>query len=326
MMRAAYYEANGAARDVLQVAMVERPEPAAGEVRVRLATSGVNPSDVKSRAGTNRKMAYPRVIPHSDGAGTIDAVGAGVDPARIGERVWIWNGQWKRPFGTAAEFIALPAIQAATLPPETSFEAGACLGIPALTAWHAVMQDGPVAGQTILVSGGAGAVSHYAIQFAKAAGATVLTTVSGPGKAAHALAAGADHAINYRQEDVGARVRDLTGGAGCDRVIELDITANARLLPVVLAPRGTVVVYGIGGAEAPLPAPFCLFTSATVKFFLVYELTAAERARAVAGVNGMLAAGRLQHAIGRTLPLDRIAEAHEAVEQGAVVGNVVLTL
>lgn len=159
-------------------------------------------------------------------------------------------------------------------------------------------------------------MSHYAIQFAKAGGATVLTTVSGPEKAAHATAAGADHVINYRQEDVGARVQELTGGRGVDRVIELDITANARLLPGVLAPRGTVVVYGIGGAEAALPAPFCLFTSATVKFFLVYELTAAEREAAVAGVNGMLAAGRLVHAIGRTLPLERIAEAHELVEQG----------
>ena len=325
-MRAAYYEANGAARDVLVVGEMDRPEPAAGEVRVRLATSGVNPSDVKSRAGANRKMAYPHVVPHSDGAGTIEAVGAGVDPGRIGERVWIWNGQWRRPFGTAAEFIALPAIQAAHLPDGTSFEAGACLGIPALTARHAVSIDGPVAGQSILVSGGAGAVSHYAIQFAKAGGATVLTTVSGPEKAAHAAAAGADHIINYRQEDVGARVQELTGGRGVDRVIELDITANARLLPGVLAPRGTVVVYGIGGAEAALPAPFCLFTSATVKFFLVYELTAAEREAAVAGVNGMLAAGRLVHAIGRTLPLEQIAEAHELVEQGAVVGNVVLTL
>lgn len=325
-MRAGYYEANGAARDVLQVGKMDRPEPGDGEVRVRLATSGVNPSDVKSRAGTNRKLAYPRVVPHSDGAGTIDAVGAGVDPARIGERVWVWNGQWRRPFGTAAEYIAVPAIQAAALPDGTSFEAGACLGIPALTAWHAIHLDGPVAGQTILVAGGAGAVSHYAIQFAKAAGATVLTTVSGPEKAAHALLAGADHAINYRAEDVGERVKDLTDGRGVDRVIELDITANAALLPGVLAPRGTVVVYGIGGAEAPLPAPFCLFSSATVKFFLVYELTAAERAAAVAGVNAMLAAGRLHHAIGLTLPLEQIAEAHEAVEQGRVMGNVVLTL
>ncbi len=325
-MQAAYYEANGAARDVLRLGQMEQPEPGPGEVRVRLATSGVNPSDVKSRAGSNRKLAYPRIIPHSDGAGTIEAVGAGVDPARRGQRVWTWNGQWKRPFGTAAEFIVLPAIQAAHLPDAASFEAGACLGIPALTAWHAVHIDGRVTGQSILVAGGAGAVSDYAIQFAKAGGATVLTTVSGPEKAAHAKAAGADHVINYREEDVGARVKELTGGRGVDRVIELDITANARLLPGVLAARGTVVVYGIGGAEAPLPAPFCLFASATVKFFLVYELTQAERASAVAGVHAMLADGRLRHAVGLTLPLDRIAEAHEAVEQGRVIGNVVLTI
>ena len=323
-MRAAFYEANGAARDVLQLGDLPMPEPGPGEVRVRLAASGVNPSDVKSRAG--RKPAFPRIIPHSDGAGTIDAVGAGVDPARIGQRVWVWNGQWKRPFGTAAEAIVLPAIQAVHLPDAVAFEAGACLGIPALTAWHAVHVEGPVAGRTVLVSGGAGAVSHYAIQFAKAAGATVLTTISGPEKAAHAKEAGADHAINYREEDVGQRVKELTAGHGADRVIELDITANARLLPDVLAVRGTVVVYGIGGAEAPLPAPFCLFASATVKFFLVYELTAAERASAVAGVNGMMAEGRLRHAVGRVLPLERIVEAHEAVERGSVIGNVVLTI
>lgn len=325
-MRAAYYEANGAAREVLRLGDLPDPAPGPGEVRVRLATSGVNPSDVKSRAGSNRRMAYPRVVPHSDGAGVIDQAGAGVDPARVGERVWIWNGQWKRAQGTAAEFIVVPAIQAAHLPDQVSFEAGACLGIPALTAWHAVHIDGAVDGRTILVSGGAGAVAHYAIQFAKAAGATVLSTVSGPEKAAHAAGAGADHVVNYRAEDVGARVKALTGGRGVDRVIELDITANARLLPEVLAPRGTVVVYGIGGAEAPLPAPFCLFSSATVKFFLVYELTAAERARAVAGVHGLMAAGRLRHAVGRVLPLDRIADAHEAVEQGAVIGNVVLAI
>jgi NADPH:quinone reductase len=162
-MRAAYYEANGPAEQVLKVGEVATPKPAAGEVRVRLATSGVNPSDVKTRAGTARKIAFPRVIPHSDGAGTIEAVGEGVSPSRVGERVWIWNGAWKRPFGTAAEYIALPARQAVTLPAAVSFEAGACLGIPALTAYHAVTIDGPVNGQTILIHAGAGrsAITRY---------------------------------------------------------------------------------------------------------------------------------------------------------------------
>ncbi|MGE0718014.1 MAG: NADPH:quinone reductase [Alphaproteobacteria bacterium] len=325
-MKAAYYEANGAAREVLRVDDVPAPDPGPGEVLVRLATSGVNPSDVKSRAGSNRKIAFPRVIPHSDGAGTIQRVGPGVAEARVGERVWVWNGQWKRAFGTAAEAIVLPSAQAVTLPASVDFAAGACLGIPALTAWHGVMGDGPVAGQTILVSGGAGAVGHYCVQIAKAGGATVIATVSGPEKAAHAAAGGADHVINYRTEDVGARVREITGGAGVDRVVEMDITANARLLPGVLAQRGVVSVYGIGGPEAALPAPFCLFAAATIRFFLVYELTPSERTAAISGLTRLMGERRLSHAVAATLPLDRIAEAHEMVEQGRAMGNVVLTL
>ena len=177
-MRAAYYEKNGSAAEVLHVGEVDTPKPGPGEVRVRLKTSGVNPSDVKTRAGTARKIAFPRVIPQSDGAGEIDMVGEGVAPSRIGERVWTWNGAWKRPFGTAAEYIVLPAAQAVPLPGPISFEAGACLGIPALTAWHAIDIAGTRDGTTLLIAGGAGAVAHYAIQFAKARGATVIATVS----------------------------------------------------------------------------------------------------------------------------------------------------
>src|SRR5262245_44402908 len=194
-MRAAYYETNGAARAVLRVGEVETPQPGRGEVRVRLAVSGVNPSDVKSRAGLTRKIAFPRVIPHSDGAGVIEAVGNGVPPARVGERVWVWNGQWRRAFGTAAEAIVLPAEQAVPLPASVSMEAAACLGIPAYTAYQAVELAGLQGGSTVLVAAGAGAVGHYAIQLAKKKGATVLTTVSSPAKAELARKAGADHAI-----------------------------------------------------------------------------------------------------------------------------------
>ena len=172
-MRAAYYEKNGSAKEVLHVAEVETPKPGPGEVQIRLQTSGVNPSDVKTRAGSARKIAFPRVIPHSDGAGEIDAVGAGVAKSRVGERVWTWNGQWKRPFGTAAEYITLPEIPAVKLPDAISFEAGACLGIPALTAWHAIDIAGTTKGTTLLIAGGAGAVAHYAIQFARARGAKI---------------------------------------------------------------------------------------------------------------------------------------------------------
>jgi NADPH2:quinone reductase len=322
VMRAAYYEKNGAASEVLHVGEVETPKPGPGEVRIRLATSGVNPSDVKNRAGLTRKIAFPRVIPHSDGAGEIDMVGAGVAASRVGERVWTWNGQWKRPFGTAAEYIALPEIQAVRLPAAVSFEAGACLGIPALTAWHAVDIAGTRSGTTLLIAGGAGAVAHYAIQFAKARGASVITTVSSAAKARIAREAGADHTIDYKTENVGERVMALAKG-GADAVIELDLTANASLLPGILRPRGTLVVYGTG-PQVQFPGAFCLVNNITVKFLLVYELTAEERARAVADITRMLEADRLTHNVAASFPLAEIVAAHQTVEQGGAVGNVVM--
>jgi NADPH:quinone reductase len=230
-MRAAYYERNGTAREVLRVDDVETASPGPGEVRVKLATSGVNPSDVKSRQGATRKIAWPRVIPQSDGAGVIDQVGDGVPKARTGERVWVWNGQWKRASGTAAEFITVPAAQAVKLPDKVSFEAGACLGIPAMTAYHAVALSEATKGTTLLVAGGAGSVSQYVIQFAKMAGATVLTTISSPDKAKAAREAGADHTIDYKRENVGERVMALTGKNGVDAIIEMDFAANAHLIP-----------------------------------------------------------------------------------------------
>jgi NADPH2:quinone reductase len=323
-MRAAYYEKNGSAAEVLHVAEVDTPQPGPGEVRIKLKTSGVNPSDVKTRAGAARKIAFPRVIPQSDGAGVIDTVGAGVSASRVGERVWTWNGAWKRPFGTAAEYIVLPQAQAVRLPDAISFEAGACLGIPALTAWHAIDIAGTSSGTTLLIAGGAGAVSHYAIQFAKARGANVITTVSSPEKAKIAREAGADHTIDYKTENVGERVMALTKG-GVDAVIELDLTANAALLPSVLRPYGTVVVYGTS-PQVQFPGSFCLVNNITVKFMLVYELTAEARTRAIDDITRMMEAGRLMHNIAATFPLADIVTAHETVEQGKAIGNVVMVI
>src|SRR5262245_48894973 len=219
-MRAAWYERNGPAREVLTVGDMANPDPGPGEVRVRIVASAVNPSDWKSRSGT-RPMAFPRVIPHSDGAGVIDRVGAGVPTRRVGERVWIWNAQWKRPFGTAAELVRLPSQQAVRLPANVGFEEGACLGIPALTAHRAATADGPIAGRSVLVGGGAGAVGRYAIQFAKLLGAgPVIATVSIAAKAAQARSAGADLTINYNAESVADRTMEATAGRGVDRVIE----------------------------------------------------------------------------------------------------------
>jgi len=295
-------------------------------VRVRLATSGVNPSDVKSRrAAATGKIAFPRIVPHSDGAGTIDAVGDGVAASRVGERVWTWNGQWRRAFGTAAEFIALPSAQAVHLPDNTPFDAGACLGIPALTALHALLTDGGVSGRRVLVTGGAGSVGHYAVQFARLLGAAqVLATVSSEEKAAHALAGGADLAINYRQEDVPERVAALTGGRGVDRVVEVDVSGNAAALPSVLAPGGICAVYGANGPSAEIAFGPSILKGIAFRFFIVYELDAAQRAAAIGALNGWLEAGLVRHTVAARVPLAECAAAHRAVQEGEYVGNVVL--
>jgi len=323
-MQAAFYDRNGAAREVLQIGEIETPHAGPSEVRVKLAASGVNPSDVKSRQGSTRKIAFPRVIPHSDGAGEIDEVGDGVPKSRVGERVWVWNGQWKRAYGTAAEFVVLPAAQAVPLPDKIGFEAGACLGIPAMTASHAVVLSKAGKDATLFVAGGGGAVSQYIIQFAKAKGAKVIATVSSPEKARIAREAGADHTVDYKRENVGDRVMDITGKRGVDAVIEMDLTANAKLIPGVLRPKGTVVIYGTG-PDAVLPAAFCLVNSICLQFFLVYELDSAERARAIAAIDDGLKSGSLLNRVARpTYPLTETVVAHEAVERGTV-GNVVVT-
>lgn len=324
-MKAAYYRRRGPAREVLEIGEVPLGEPGAGEVRVRLKASGVNPSDWKSRAGVTvaAPPAVP-VIPHSDGAGEIDAVGAGVDPRRLGERVWVWNGQWNRPHGTAAEAIVLPAAQAVPLPATVSYDEGACFGIPLMTATQAVRLSGVEPVGTVLIHGGAGAVAHYAIQVARAAGVRVLSTVSSEPKARAALEAGAEAAIDYRTERVGERVRALTAGRGVDAIIDVNYSANAALVPELLRPHGRVVVYGTNDAECTVPVLWMMRNSITVQSFLVYDLSAADRTAVLSAIDAALRAGSLRHRVALVLPLDDIAAAHEAVERGAVIGNVVL--
>ena len=242
----------------------------------------------------------------------------------FGERVWIWNGQWKRPFGTAAEFIVLPAAQAVPLPDKASFEAGACLGIPAMTAVHAVTLANVTKDMTLFVSGGAGAVSQYVIQFAKAKGANIITTVSSADKAKTAQEAGADATIDYKRENVGERVMDITGKRGVDAIIELDLTANAKLIPGILRPKGSVTIYGTG-PDVSLPAAFCLVNSIRLQFFLVYELDAGERERALSAINDAIQAGQLLNRVAQpTYALADTMAAHEAVERGTL-GNVIVT-
>ena len=327
-MRAAFYDRTGPAREVLQLGEIETPQPAPGQVRVRLSASGVNPSDVKSRAGARtRILPFPRIIPHSDGAGSIDAVGAGVSPERVGQRVWIWNAAWGRPSGTAAQYVVLPEAQAVELPANIAMDAGACLGIPALTAWHAVNVDGGVGGKTVLIAGGAGAVGHYAIQIARAMGARrILTTISSPDKARLAVSAGADVAIDYRTEDAAARIAGETEGGGVDRVIEVDFGVNVALDAQAIRAEGDIVVYGSAAPEIAVPFVPMILKNVRLRFFIVYNLSAADRTSAIAGLTDLLRRGRLVHNIAQRLPLDRIAEAHELVEGGRAIGNVVLQI
>jgi len=241
--------------------------------------------------------------------------------------VWVWNAAWKRAFGTAAQYVVLPAGQAVLLPPGVAFDAGACLGIPALTALHAMRMDGGVDGKSVLVTGGAGAVGHYAVQMAKMAGARkVMATVSSEAKAMLALQAGADEVIDYRSEDVAARVLAGTGGQGVDRVIEVDFAANVNASLAAVRAEGDIVVYGSGRPEIAVPFFPSIVKNIRVRFFIVYNLTTADRAAAIAQLTAWLRDGHLQHNITARLPLDSIAEAHELVEGGRAIGNVVLQI
>lgn len=326
-MRAVWYERTGPAAAVLRLGDIETPQPGPGEVRVRLHASGVNPSDVKSRSGVRGPIAFPRVIPHSDGAGEIEAVGEGVSAARIGTRVWVWNAAYRRPFGTCAEFVCLPEGQAVPLPQGTSFEAGACLGIPGSTACHAVFADGDVTGQTVLVTGGAGAVGHYAIQLARWGGARVIATVSGPEKAAAAAAAGAHAVINYRDGDVAAAILAANAGRPVDRVVEVEFGGNLPVTSAVIGDGGVIAAYGsMADAEPKLPFYPLMFRHVTLRMLLVYLLSAKERAATVARLTAALEAGALQHALAATFDLTESARAHEAVESGRLIGNSVITI
>lgn len=323
-MQAAWYEKNGAAHDVLQVGVKPTPEAQAGEVRVRIMCSGVNPSDVKSRAGS-RPVREGYVIPHSDGAGIIDQVGPGVTTHKVGDRVWTWNAQYQRPHGTAAESITLPAHLAVPLPQTVSFEAGACLGVPALTAIHAIELAALEPGDVVLVIGGTSGVGFYAAQIARARGARVIATVGSERKAAFLHDAGFSDTVLYKEESVVERVRALTDGAGVNAIIDMDFSTSAALVDQgVLASHGRFVCFGSNNrGTVPVNYATWLPRSLSLHFFLVYELTPKQRQRALDGLQEMLAAGTLRHHIGPTFALSDIVASHQAVENGAF-GNVVV--
>ena len=325
-MRAAFYERTGPAQEVLSVGRLPVPIPECGEVLVRIHASGVNPSDVKTRAGRMRATTeFPRIVPHSDGAGVIEAVGHGVSDSRIGQRVWLRNAQWKRPGGTAAEFTALPADQAVPLPDHVSFGEGACLGVPGLTAWVAAMEGGPALGRDLLVHGGAGAVGSLAIAIAMEAGARVIATASSDEKAAIATAAGADVVIRYRDTDTAAAVLELTGGKGVDHIVDVDFGANWQVNAAAIAINGSIAAYS-APSKPVFQMDYYAFAAkaARLRFIQVYLLPPDERAQAVAGIDRLLRANRLPIRIGRQLRLDQIAAAHELQESGTMIGNIVI--
>jgi NADPH:quinone reductase-like Zn-dependent oxidoreductase len=327
-MRAAWFDSFGSAKDVLEVGDQQTPEAGAGEVLVRLATSGVNPSDVKKRAGSFPNLLDGGfVIPNSDGAGIIEAVGDGVDAGRVGERVWIYQAQYGRRFGTAAEHVAIDARRAAKLPDAASFEVGACLGIPAMTAHRCVFADGDVAGQTVLVTGGAGRVGHYAVQWASQAGATVIATASNDDDRESCLSAGAHHVVNHRSDDVVAEIMAVTDGAPVDRIVDVEFGGNLPTSVEVLRIGGTIATYASTNVPEPtLPFFQMMYKDITIRCVIVYAMPESAKDHAIADIDAALSANALQHRIAHTLPLDRIVESNELVEQGSIRGAVVLSI
>jgi NADPH2:quinone reductase len=323
-MRAAYLTRVGPAREVLEVGDVPDPACGPGTVRVRIAASGINPADVKRRAGMRGELAFPLVIPHDDGAGVIDAVGEGVDPGRVGERVWVYDAQLRGPFGTAAEAVVVPAGQAVPLPANTGFDTGACLGVPAVTAHRCVFADGPVAGSTVLVHGGAGAVGLAAAQLARRGGARVLVTAGSSERLRALTDRGFEDAVVYGDHDVAAWAREMTAGTGVDRIIDPELGVNLARDAAAVRAGGTVCAFGSALAPQPtLPVYDLLGKGVTLRFVLVYLLTPEQRAAAIAEVTAALADGSLEPMVGSRYPLGQIAAAHEEVEAGSF-GQVVV--
>jgi NADPH2:quinone reductase len=322
-MKAALYDATGAARDVLKVTEAERPEPGPGQVRVRVHASGINPTDVKARSGAVPRPMDGFQVPHQDGAGVIDAVGAGVDPSRAGQRVWVYfaaHGPQSK-WGTAAEWTVVPEQQAVPLPDGVDMEFGASLGVPAVTAHRCVFADGPVTGKTVLVAGGAGAVGHFAIELAKWGGARVVATVSSADKAELARQAGADLVVNYREGDVAGQVRPFAERA--DRVVEVALTDNLETDLALSGPETVIITYAAQPADPVLPVRKCMTANVTLRFVLLYTLPASALQQASADITAALRDGALTPLPVHRFGLDDIVAAHEAAENG-VTGKVVV--
>ena len=325
-MRAAWFEKFGAAEDVLKVGEFDTPAAGPGEVLVRLQASGVNPSDVKKRAGSFPNLLDDGpVIPNSDGAGIIEAVGEGVSTKRVGERVWIYQAQFARRLGTAAEFVAIAGQRAPHLPDNADFDVGACLGIPAMTAHRCVFADGSVDGQRVLVTGGAGRVGFYAVQWASQAGATVIATASNKDDADACIAAGASKIVNHRDDGCAAAILDASDGELIDRIVDVEFGANLQTSIDVIRTGGVIATYSsMQDAQPKLPFLQMMYKDLTIRMVIVYSMPESAKQFAIADIERALSGDQLQHRIAQTFPLDDIAKSNELVEQSGVRGSVVL--
>jgi len=327
-MKAVYYDAIGPAAKVLQSGELPDPEAGPGEVRVKVRFSGLNPSDTKTRSGWAgiMDMPFPRIIPHQDGSGVIDRAGPGVPQARVGERVWIYEAQRGRPFGTAAEYVTVPSENAVRLPDEANFETGACLGVPAMTAHRCLFMDGGIQGQTVLVSGGGGAVGLAAILLAKWAGARVVATVSRPEQEAVARGAGADLVIDRKTEGVAERVKSFTHGALVDRVVEVSFESNLDLNRALLKPNGVISTYASGPRDSAPRIPFThvMRQGLTVHFVLVYVMPREAHWAAARDTNAAIESGRYRPHLAKVYRPEQAAEAHDAQDSGRTVGKILI--
>jgi NADPH:quinone reductase-like Zn-dependent oxidoreductase len=327
-MKAAWFEEFGAAATCLVLGEQPRPQAGPGEVLVKIMTTGVNPSDVKKRAGSFPNLLDDGlVIPHSDGAGVIEAVGAGVPAERIGERVWVYQAQYGRRFGTAAEYVAVPQNRAVRLPAAASFEVGACMGIPAMTAHRCVFADGDVAGQSLLITGGAGRVAYYAMQWARAAGARVIATASNEEDRAQCLQLGAHAVCNHRDADWGRQVQASNAGEKVDRVIDVEFGANLPQVLECIRTGGTIATYSSTQVREPqIPFLQMMFMDLTIRMVIVYAMPEPAKQRAIVDITTALEAGSLRHRVPHVLAFADMVRAHELIEQGGCGGCVVVAL
>ena len=324
-MKAAWYEKQGAARAVLTIGEMDAPQPLAGEVRIRVAVSGVNPGDVKKRGDAfGVGMPYPRVIPHSDGMGTVDAVGEGVLQEWIGRRVWCYGAQSYCPFGTAAEYTVVPLQQAAPLPETAPVEQGACLGIPGITAHRAVHVAGPIQGRTVLVQGGAGAVGVCAVQLAHRAGARVIATCRSESDKKIASAAGADEVLLTDAKLV-ERIRKLAPD-GIHHIVEVAFAANIKIDVEMLAQGGSIATYATNAPTPEIPFWQLVFMNARIFFIGSDDIPIEAKIEATRAINRALEAGWKGFEIAERFSLDEIAKAHEFVEHPTKSGRVIVMI